>query len=70
MQFAVFKEESETRVAAVPDSVKLLLKNKHAVLIQSGAGLAASIPDAEFAGGGSAHRAGCRRSWPVRRTAS
>ncbi len=52
MQFAVFKEETETRVAAVPDSVKLLLKNKHAVLIQSGAGLAASFPDAEFEAAG------------------
>ena len=54
MQFAVFKEDiqGETRVAAVPDSVKLLLKNKHSVLIQSGAGLAASIPDAEFQAAG------------------
>jgi H+-translocating NAD(P) transhydrogenase subunit alpha len=52
MQFAVFKEESETRVAAVPDSIKLLLKSKHAVLVESGAGLAASIPDAEFEAAG------------------
>jgi NAD(P) transhydrogenase subunit alpha len=52
MQFAVFKEESETRVAAVPDSIKLLLKSKHMVLVQRGAGLAASIPDAEFEAAG------------------
>jgi NAD(P) transhydrogenase subunit alpha len=52
MQFGVFKEENETRVAAVPDTIKLLLKSKHAVLVQSGAGLAASIPDAEFVAAG------------------
>ena len=54
MHFAVFKEnfQGETRVALVPDSVKLLLKKKHSVSIQSGAGLAASIPDAEFEAAG------------------
>ncbi len=54
MQFAVFKENisGETRVALVPDSVKSLLKKKHGVLIESGAGLAASIPDAEFEAAG------------------
>jgi NAD(P) transhydrogenase subunit alpha len=54
MRFGVFKELSsgETRVALVPDAVKLLLKKKHAVLVESGAGLAASIPDAEFAAAG------------------
>jgi len=50
MQFAVLNEEAhgETRVALVPDSIKLLLKQKHAVLVQHGAGAAASIPDAQF----------------------
>jgi NAD(P) transhydrogenase subunit alpha len=54
MQFGVSKENSkgETRVALVPDSIRLLLKKKHAVLVQSGAGLAASIPDAEFEAAG------------------
>jgi NAD(P) transhydrogenase subunit alpha len=54
MQFAVLNEEAqgETRVALVPDSIKLLLKQKHTVLVQSGAGAAASIPDAEFKAAG------------------
>src|SRR5580658_748458 len=54
MRFGVFKESSpgETRVALVPDAIKLLLKKKHSVLVESGAGLAASIPDAEFAAAG------------------
>jgi NAD(P) transhydrogenase subunit alpha len=54
MQFAVLNEDAqgETRVALVPDSIKLLLKQKHAVLVQSGAGAAASIPDAHFEAAG------------------
>ncbi len=50
MRFAVFKESDggETRVALVPDAIKLLLKQQHSVSVQSGAGLAASIPDAQF----------------------
>jgi H+-translocating NAD(P) transhydrogenase subunit alpha len=54
MQFAVLNEDAqgETRVALVPDSIKLLLKQKHTVLVQSGAGVAASIPDAQFAAAG------------------
>jgi NAD(P) transhydrogenase subunit alpha len=50
MLFAVLNEDAhgETRVALVPDSIKLLLKQKHAVLVQSGAGAAASIPDGQF----------------------
>ncbi|HWD18192.1 MAG TPA: Re/Si-specific NAD(P)(+) transhydrogenase subunit alpha [Verrucomicrobiae bacterium] len=54
MQFAVYKEHGngETRVALVPDSVKALAKKKHTVIVESGAGLAASIPDAEFAAAG------------------
>jgi NAD(P) transhydrogenase subunit alpha len=54
MQFGVFKENisGETRVALVPDSVKALVKKNHTVLIESGAGLAASIPDAEFEAAG------------------
>jgi NAD(P) transhydrogenase subunit alpha len=54
MQFAVLNEgaQGETRVALVPDSIKMLLKQKHAVLVQRGAGAAASIPDAQFAAAG------------------
>jgi NAD(P) transhydrogenase subunit alpha len=54
MQFGVFTEniKGESRVALVPDSIRLLLKKNHAVLVQSGAGLAASIPDAEFQAAG------------------
>jgi len=54
MQFAVLNEDSdgETRVAMSPDSIKLLLKQKHAVLVQSGAGAAASIPDSQFEAAG------------------
>jgi NAD(P) transhydrogenase subunit alpha len=54
MQFAVLNEvaQGETRVALVPDSIKLLLKQKHAVLIQRGAGTAASIPDDQFVAAG------------------
>ena len=54
MRFAVFKENvaGETRVALGPDAIKLLLKKKHTVLVETGAGLAASIPDAEFEAAG------------------
>ena len=54
MRFAVFDEtkDGETRVALVPDAVKMLLKKQHAVSVQSGAGRAASIPDAEFTAAG------------------
>jgi hypothetical protein len=54
MQFAVLNQDAqgETRVALVPDSIKLLLKQKHSVLVQCGAGAAASIPDALFEGAG------------------
>ena len=54
MRFAVFDEskDGETRVALVPDAVKMLLKKQHSVSVQTGAGLAASIPDAQFAAAG------------------
>jgi NAD(P) transhydrogenase subunit alpha len=38
----------ETRVAATPETVKKLLATGHQVSVQSGAGAAASIPDAEY----------------------
>jgi NAD(P) transhydrogenase subunit alpha len=54
MRFAVFDEtkDGETRVALVPDAVKMLLKKQHAVSVQSGAGRAACISDAEFTAAG------------------
>ena len=42
----------ETRVAATPETVKKLVAAKHAVLVQSGAGAGASIPDADFQAAG------------------
>jgi NAD(P) transhydrogenase subunit alpha len=40
--------EDETRVALVPGMVSLLLKDKHEVLVQKGAGQRASFTDAEY----------------------
>jgi NAD(P) transhydrogenase subunit alpha len=43
----------ETRVAATPETVKKLSAGgKHAVLVQSGAGVAAAVPDADFQAAG------------------
>ena len=43
----------ETRVAATPDTVKKLATGgRHTIAVQSGAGVAAAIPDGEFAAAG------------------
>src|SRR5262245_45031503 len=43
----------ETRVAATPDTVKKLAAGgRHALLVQSGAGVAASVPDRDFEAAG------------------
>jgi NAD(P) transhydrogenase subunit alpha len=43
----------ETRVAATPETVKKLASGgRHAILVQSGAGVAASIPDKDFEAAG------------------
>ncbi|MEO8070799.1 MAG: Re/Si-specific NAD(P)(+) transhydrogenase subunit alpha [Acidobacteriota bacterium] len=43
----------ETRVAATPETIKKLVQaGLHTVLVQSGAGVSASIPDAQFAAAG------------------
>jgi len=43
----------ETRVAATPETVKKLAAGgRHAILVQSGAGVAASVPDKEFEAAG------------------
>ncbi|MBI3556219.1 MAG: Re/Si-specific NAD(P)(+) transhydrogenase subunit alpha [Deltaproteobacteria bacterium] len=54
MIFGVPKESEpgETRIAMVPDTVKGLAKKGHSVLIQSGAGESAFIPDKEFEAAG------------------
>ncbi|HEY6863325.1 MAG TPA: NAD(P)(+) transhydrogenase (Re/Si-specific) subunit alpha, partial [Burkholderiales bacterium] len=41
----------ETRVAATPETVKKLAA-KHTVVVQSGAGVAASVPDSEYQAAG------------------
>lgn len=54
MRLAVLKErrESETRVAATPDTVKKLIGLGLTVAVESGAGANASIADSEFAAAG------------------
>lgn len=42
----------ETRVAATPETVKKLISAKHQVIVQSGAGVAASITDEAFVAAG------------------
>src|SRR5437016_13978477 len=43
----------ETRVAATPETVKKLAAGgRHAILVQSGAGIAASVPDRDFEAAG------------------
>lgn len=42
----------ETRVAATPETIKKLVAQKHEVLVQTGAGLASSIPDAAYTAAG------------------
>jgi NAD(P) transhydrogenase subunit alpha len=48
----------ETRVAATPETIKKLVAGRHSVLVQSGAGAGASIPDADFRAAGAAIAAG------------
>jgi len=54
MRLAVLKERhaSETRVAATPDTVKKYIALGLTVAVETGAGVHASIPDAEFAAAG------------------
>ena len=44
--------QGETRVAATPETVKKLVAAKHQVVVQSGAGVAASITDEAFSAAG------------------
>ncbi len=54
MRLAVLKERApgETRVAATPETAKKLAALGLSVAVESGAGLASGIPDAEFAAAG------------------
>ena len=54
MRLAVLKERraAETRVAAVPETVKRLIALGLTVAVEAGAGAGAAIPDAEFAAAG------------------
>ena len=54
MRLAVLKEraDGEARVAATPDTVRKLLALGLTVAVETGAGLRAAIPDAEFAAAG------------------
>ncbi|MEJ8826912.1 NAD(P)(+) transhydrogenase (Re/Si-specific) subunit alpha, partial [Variovorax humicola] len=50
MQFGIPRETApgETRVAVTPETAKKLVAQGHTVRIQSGAGIAASVPDAAY----------------------
>jgi len=51
----------ETRVAATPETVKKLAAGgRHSILVQSGAGVAASVPDSEYEAAGARIVAGAR----------
>jgi NAD(P) transhydrogenase subunit alpha len=54
MKIAVLKERAagESRVAATPDTVKKIIAAGHSVAIESGAGLGASVPDAQYTAAG------------------
>jgi H+-translocating NAD(P) transhydrogenase subunit alpha len=61
----------ETRVAATPETVKKLVAGKHQLVVQSGAGVAASIPDESYLAAGaqigsSADAFGCEMVLKVR----
>jgi len=60
MRLAVLKErrESETRVAATPDTVKRLIGLGLTVAIEAGAGAQAAIPDSEYIAAGATIAAG------------
>src|SRR2546428_12458054 len=51
----------ETRVAATPETVKKLASGgRHTILVQSDAGIAASVPDREFESAGAENVAGAK----------
>ncbi|MBX7149914.1 Re/Si-specific NAD(P)(+) transhydrogenase subunit alpha [bacterium] len=54
MKIFVFKEKNagEKRVALTPDGAKKLIKNKHDIIIESGAGLESGYTDSEYEAAG------------------
>ena len=49
----------ETRVAATPETIKKLSAGgRHVVMVESGAGVQAAIPDTDFVAAGACHIAG------------
>ena len=55
MQIGIPREtrQGETRVAATPETVKkLAASGKHAIVVESGAGIASAIPDSQYAAAG------------------
>ena len=56
----------ETRVAATPETVKKFTAGgRHTVIVETGAGAGASIPDASFTAAGATHRLRRRRLQPA-----
>ena len=53
------RHADETRVAATPDTVKKLIASGFEVIVESGAGAAASYPDAEYEAAGAKVVKGC-----------
>jgi NAD(P) transhydrogenase subunit alpha len=60
MKIAVTREhrDGETRVSATPDTVRKIIAAGHEVIVEAGAGLAASVPDADYASAGATIREG------------
>src|SRR5262245_4180656 len=57
------EEAGERRVAAVPDSVRRLVKDGHAVRVERGAGAGAFVRDEDFAAAGASIEADRDRGW-------
>ena len=56
-------KDNENRVGLTPGAVKVLTRRGHRVLVQSGAGLGSSIPDAEYIAAGGEIVAGAADAW-------
>ncbi len=53
----------ETRVAAIPDTVKRLIKLGHTVIVEAGAGEASANPDADYAAAGATVEQATKDTW-------
>ena len=56
-------KDNENRVGLTPGAVKVLTRRGHRVLVQSGAGLGSSSPDAEYIAAGGEIVAGAADAW-------